>query len=143
MMIDKKLRFGTDQAVLGVAVQSTDIYDQRNTVERADDTMTVEFHVTEAFASGTSLALEVMEGPLSTRVGETVAVSKSVLVADLTEGAMFHIQLPRKMLRYLGVRYTPTGTFDAGTISAYLVDKPQTQGYEATVEYKAIDNSGR
>ena len=49
----------------------------------------------------------------------------------------------RKVKGYIGTQFTPTGTFTAGKISSYWVDKPQTNGYDANVEFLANDNSGR
>lgn len=142
-MLDFQERFGTDQPVLGVVLNSTNTYDTRNTVDRTARTMTVEFIVTADFATGTSLTLEVMEDAASDRGTETVAASLEVAVADLVEGAVFHVRLPRKTKRYLGVQFSPTGTFDAGTISSYMIENPQTNGAEATTEFYENDNSGR
>jgi hypothetical protein len=143
MLLDYQERFGTDQPVLAIAVDSTNVLDLRDTIDRTGDTMTVEFLVTEVFAGGTSLLFEVVESVDAAHGTDTVAVSTSVLLAGLALGTKVHIQLPRKLKRYLGTRLTPTGTFTTGEVSAYLVEAPQTNDADVTVEFLAIDNSGR
>lgn len=143
MMRDYLERFGQDQAVTSTTVQSTNNYDTRNVVDRGDDTMMVEFYVTEAFAGGTSLSLNIMNAAAADRTGEASISALSVPLASLTLGAKFHLQIPKKTLRYLSASYIPTGTFTAGKISSGMIVKEQTNGNVAMDEFYSIDNSGR
>lgn len=83
--------------------------------------------VTEDFDNATSVEIAIETGAADT-LG-TVIVSKTVLLADLVEGYQFPVQiLPNEVTgRYLGVRYTVTGTAPTtGKITAGITMGNQT-----------------
>lgn len=83
--------------------------------------------VTEDFNTLTSLNIAIETGA-TTALG-TIVVSKTVLLADLVAGYQFPVNvLPTEIdERYLGVRYTVTGTAPtAGTITAAITMGNQT-----------------
>lgn len=80
--------------------------------------------VLTAFAGLTALDIEVIcadDAALTTNVTSIAAV-KAVPVASLTAGARFAVelspQLGKQGRRYVGARYTPTGTGTAGVLFA-------------------------
>jgi hypothetical protein len=88
------------------------------------------------FTGLTNLDLEAIvadDAALSVNV-TSIDVIKAVPVAQLTAGARFAINLNPQLRsaftgrRYLGARYTPTGTGTAGTVFADLGDGVQDSG---------------
>jgi len=78
--------------------------------------------VTEAFNNLTSLTISISKGA-TTALG-TAVISKTILLADLTLGAKFPVNvLPDDLdARYLGIEYTVTGTAPTtGAITAGIV----------------------
>lgn len=116
------------QTVTGAsAVLSTNTVDllQARDVAEGED-LYLRVQVGTAFAGLTALTIEIVQADdaaLSTNV-VSLGASGAIPVAQLTAGARFVIdanpRLASKGQRYLGARYTPTGTGTAGTLFADL-----------------------
>lgn len=127
MITDKLLRVSTDQAVTTTAV-STDTVDlsvARDMGEGGD--LYMNFAMTEAFAGGTSTTFEVIiadNAALSSNV-VVIGSSTAVATADLTLGKNVAVRLNPQIAslgkRYLGARYTVSGTNTAGKVTADVV----------------------
>jgi len=127
MITDKLLRVSTDQAVTTTAV-STDTVDlsvARDIGEGSD--LYMNFAVTEAFAGGTSTNFEVIiadNAALSSNV-VVIGASGAIVTADLTLGKNVAVRLNPQIAslgkRYLGARYTVSGTNSAGKVTADMV----------------------
>ena len=127
MITDKLLRVSTDQAVTTTAV-STDTVDlsvARDIGEGQD--LFMNFAVTEAFAGGTSTNFEVIiadNAALSSNV-VVIGASGAIATADLTLGKNVAVRLNPQIAslgkRYLGARYTVSGTNSAGKVTADIV----------------------
>jgi hypothetical protein len=127
MITDKLLRVSTDQAVTTTAV-STDTVDlsvARDMGEGGD--LYMNFAMTEAFAGGTSTNFEIIiadNAALSSNV-QVIGASGAIVTADLTLGKNVAVRLnPQIALlgkRYLGARYTVSGTNTAGKVVADIV----------------------
>ena len=127
MITDKLLRVSTDQAVTTTAV-STDTVDlsvARDMGEGGD--LYMNFAMTEAFAGGTSTNLEVIiadNAALSSNV-VVIGASGAIVTADLTLGKNVAVRLNPQIAslgkRYLGARYTVSGTNSAGKVTADIV----------------------
>lgn len=131
MITDKLLRVSTDQAVTTTAV-STDTIDlsvARDMGEGGEITMN--FAMTEAFAGGTSTKFEVIiadNAALSSNV-VVVGSSDAVITADLTLGKNVAVRINPQIgstgKRYMGARYTVSGTNTAGKVTADIVEAIQ------------------
>lgn len=131
MITDKLLRVSTDQAVTTTAV-STDTIDlsvARDMGEGGEITMN--FAITEAFAGGTSTKFEVIiadNAALSSNV-VVVGSSDAVVTADLTLGKNVAVRINPLIgstgKRYMGARYTVSGTNSAGKVTADIVEAIQ------------------
>ncbi len=127
MITDKLLRVSTDQAVTTTAV-STDTVDlsvARDMGEGGD--LYMNFAMTEAFAGGTSTNFEVIiadNAALSSNV-VVIGASGAIVTADLTIGKNVAVRLNPQIAslgkRYLGARYTVSGTNSAGKVTADMV----------------------
>lgn len=127
MITDKLLRVSTDQAVTTTAV-STDTVDlsvARDMGEGGD--LYMNFAMTEAFAGGTSTNFEVIiadNAALSSNV-VVIGASGAIVTADLTLGKNVAVRLNPQIAslgkRYLGARYTVSGTNTAGKVTADIV----------------------
>jgi len=127
MITDKLLRVSTDQAVTTTAV-STDTVDlsiARDMGEGGD--LYMNFAMTEAFAGGTSTNFEIIiadNAALSSNV-VVIGASGAIVTADLTLGKNVAVRLNPQIAslgkRYLGARYTVSGTNTAGKVVADIV----------------------
>jgi hypothetical protein len=127
MITDKLLRVSTDQAVTTTAV-STDTVDlsvARDMGEGGD--LYMNFAVTEAFAGGTSTNFEVIiadNAALSSNV-VVIGASGAIVTAGLPLGTNVAVRLNPQIAslgkRYLGARYTVSGTNSAGKVTADIV----------------------
>jgi hypothetical protein len=127
MITDKLLRVSTDQAVTTTAV-STDTVDlsvARDMGEGGD--LYMNFAMTEAFAGGTSTNFEVIIADNSALSSNVVVIGASgaIVTASLTLGTNVAVRLNPQIAslgkRYLGARYTVSGTNTAGTVVADIV----------------------
>lgn len=127
MITDKLLRVSDAQAVTTTAV-STDTVDlsvARDMGEGGD--LYMNFAMTEAFAGGTSTNFEVIiadNAALSSNV-VVIGASGAIVTADLTLGKNVAVRLNPQIAslgkRYLGARYTVSGTNSAGKVTADIV----------------------
>jgi hypothetical protein len=127
MITDKLLRVSTDQAVTTTAV-STDTIDlsvARDMGEGGD--LYMNFAMTEAFAGGTSTNFEIIiadNAALSSNV-VVIGASGAIVTASLTLGTNVAVRLNPQIAslgkRYLGARYTVSGTNTAGKVVADIV----------------------
>ena len=127
MITDKLLRVSTDQAVTTTAV-STDTVDlsiARDMGEGGD--LYMNFAMTEAFAGGTSTNFEIIiadNAALSSNV-VVIGASGAIVTASLTLGTNVAVRLNPQIAslgkRYLGARYTVSGTNTAGKVIADIV----------------------
>jgi hypothetical protein len=127
MITDKLLRVSTDQAVTTTAV-STDTVDlsiARDMGEGGD--LYMNFAMTEAFAGGTSTNFEIIiadNAALSSNV-VVIGASGAIVTASLTLGTNVAVRLNPQIAslgkRYLGARYTVSGTNTAGKVVADIV----------------------
>jgi hypothetical protein len=126
MITDKLLRVSTDQALTTTAV-STDTIDLSiaRDIGEGDD-LYMNFAVTAALTGGTSVKFEVItsaSADLSTPtvIGSTDAVVTASLVAGYNTAVRINPQIASLGKRYLGARYTISGTYSAGTVTADVV----------------------
>ena len=131
MITDKNLRVSTDQAVTTTAVSSDtiDLSVARDIGEGHD--LYMNFAVTEAFAGGTSTNFEVIiadNAALSSNV-VVVGASGATATADLTLGKNIAVRINPLVgslgKRYIGARYTVSGTNTAGKVVADIVETIQ------------------
>jgi len=127
MITDKLLRVSTDQALTTTAV-STDTIDlsvARDIGEGQD--LYMNFAVTTALAGGTSVKFEVIQADnaaLSSNVqviGSSDAVLTAALVAGYNTAVRINPQVASNGKRYLGARYTISGTYTSGAVTADVV----------------------
>ena len=135
MITDALLNFSTDQAVTTTAVSTNtvDLGAQARDIGAGED-LYVDFRITTAFAGGTSTKFEVIvadDAALTSNV-QVVGSSNDALTATLVQGAATAVRinpiLGSKGKRYLGARYTVTGTNTAGKVTANLVHGTQDSG---------------
>jgi len=131
MITDKNLRVSTDQAVTTTAVSSDtiDLSVARDIGEGHD--LLMNFAMTEAFAGGTSTNFEVIiadNAALSSNV-VVVGASGAIVTADLTLGKNVAVRINPLIgslgKRYIGARYTVSGTNTAGKVTADIVETIQ------------------
>jgi len=127
MITDKLLRVSEDQAITTTAF-STDTIDLSVARDVGEGTaLYMNFAVTTALANGTSVKFEVVSSANANLSSPTViGSSDAVLTAALTAGknvvVRINPQIASKGQRYLGARYTVAGTFNAGKITADVVE---------------------
>ena len=127
MITDKLLRVSEDQAITTTAF-STDTIDLGTARDVGEGTaLYMNFAVTTALANGTSVKFEVVisdNANLSSPV--VVGSSDAILTAALTVGKNVVVRInpdiAGKGKRYLGARYTVAGTFNAGKVTADVVE---------------------
>ena len=127
MITDKLLRVSEDQAITTTAF-STDTIDLGTARDVGEGTaLYMNFAVTTALANGTSVKFEVVTSAnanLSSPV--VVGSSDAILTAALTVGKNVVVRInpdiAGKGKRYLGARYTVAGTFNAGKVTADVVE---------------------
>lgn len=131
MITDKNLRVSTDQAVTTTAVSSDtiDLSVARDIGEGHD--LLMNFAMTEAFAGGTSTNFEVIiadNAALSSNV-VVVGASGAIVTASLTLGTNVAVRINPLIgslgKRYIGARYTVSGTNSAGKVTADIVETIQ------------------
>ena len=127
MITDKLLRVSEDQAITTTAF-STDTIDLSVARDVGEGTaLYMNFAVTTALANGTSVKFEVVSSANANLSSPTViGSSDAILTAALTVGknvvVRINPQVASKGQRYLGARYTVAGTFNAGKITADVVE---------------------
>ena len=127
MITDKLLRVSEDQALTTTAV-STDTIDLSVARDVGEGTsLYMNFAVTEALANGTSVKFEVISSAAANLGSPTVIGSTdAILTAALTLGknvvVSINPDIAGKGQRYLGARYTIAGTFNAGKVTADVVE---------------------
>ena len=127
MITDKLLRVSEDQAITTTAF-STDTIDLSVARDIGEGTaLYMNFAVTTALANGTSVKFEVVTSANANLSSPTVVGSSdAVLTAALTAGKNVVVRINPdiggKGIRYLGARYTVSGTFNAGKITADVVE---------------------
>ena len=127
MITDKLLRVSEDQALTTTAV-STNTIDLSVARDVGEGTsLYMNFAVTEALANGTSVTFEVITSASANLGTPTVIGSSAAIVtASLTLGKNIVVTLnpdiAGKGQRYLGARYTIAGTFNAGKVTADIVE---------------------
>jgi len=126
MITDKLLRVSEDQALTTTAV-STDKIDlsvARDIGEGQD--LFMNFAVTTALTGGTSVKFEVVTSAAAdlsspTVIGSTDAIVTASLVAGYNTAVRINPQIASLGQRYLGARYTISGTYSAGKVTADVV----------------------
>ena len=127
MITDKLLRVSEDQAITTTAF-STDTIDLGTARDIGEGTaLYMNFAVTTALANGTSVKFEVVTSANANLSSPTVVGSSdAVLTAALTVGKNVVVRInpdiAGKGKRYLGARYTVAGTFNAGKVTADVVE---------------------
>ena len=127
MITDSLLRVSEDQALTTTAV-STNTIDLVTARDIGEGTpLYMNFAITTALASGTSVKFEVITSA-SANLGSPTVVGSSdvILTAALTLGKNIVVginpEIGGKGQRYLGARYTIAGTFNAGKVTADVVE---------------------
>lgn len=130
MITDKLLRVSEDQAVTTTAV-STDTIDLKVARDIGEGhNLFMNFAVTAALTGGTSVKFEVISSANANLSSPTViGSSDAVVTADLTTGKNVAVAINPQIAsngdRYLGARYTVSGTYGAGTVTADIVETVQ------------------
>jgi len=126
MITDKLLRVSTDQALTTTAV-STDTIDLSIARDIGEgEALYMNFAVTAALTGGTSVKFEVISSAAANLGSPTVIGSSDAIVtADLVAGKNVAVRINPQIAstgqRYLGARYTISGTYSAGTVTADVV----------------------
>ena len=127
MITDKLLRVSEDQAITTTAF-STDTIDLSVARDVGEGTaLYMNFAVTTALANGTSVKFEVVTSANANLSSPTVVGSSdAILTAALTVGKNVVVRInpdiAGKGKRYLGARYTVSGTYNAGKVTADVVE---------------------
>tara|TARA_R100000654_G_scaffold1736_1_gene6384 strand:- start:6668 stop:7099 length:432 start_codon:yes stop_codon:yes gene_type:complete len=127
MITDKLLRVSEDQAITTTAF-STDTIDLSVARDIGEGTaLYMNFAVTTALANGTSVKFEVVTSANANLSSPTViGSSDAITTANLTAGKNVVVRInpdiAGKGKRYLGARYTVSGTYNAGKITADIVE---------------------
>ena len=127
MITDKLLRVSEDQAVTSTAV-STDTIDLVVARDMGEGTpLYMNFAVTTAMTGGTSIKFEVITSASASLTSPTViGSSDAITTANLTLGKNIVVRLNPEIAgkgqRYLGARYTVSGTYNGGKITADVVE---------------------
>ena len=127
MITDSLLRVSEDQALTTTAV-STNTIDLSVARDMGEGTaLYMNFAVTTALANGTSVKFEVVTSANANLSSPTVVGSSdAILTAALTVGKNVVVRInpdiAGKGKRYLGARYTVSGTYNAGKVTADVVE---------------------
>ncbi len=127
MITDALLRVSEDQALTTTAF-STNTIDLSVARDVGEGTaLYMNFAVTTALANGTSVKFEVVSSANANLGTPTViGSSDAILTAALTAGKNVVVRInpdvAGKGQRYLGARYTIAGTFNAGKVTADVVE---------------------
>jgi hypothetical protein len=126
MITDKLLRVSEDQALTTTAVSTNtiDLSVARDIGEGED--LYMNFAVTTALAGGTSVKFEVITSAAAnlgspTVIGSTDAIVTASLVAGYNTAVRINPQIASLGQRYLGARYTISGTYTSGNVTADVV----------------------
>lgn len=126
MITDKLLRVSEDQALTTTAVSTNtiDLSIARDIGEGQD--LFMNFAVTTALAGGTSVKFEVISSAAANLGSPTVIGSSDAIVtADLVAGKNVAVRINPVIAsngqRYLGARYTISGTYTSGAVTADVV----------------------
>ena len=126
MITDKLLRVSTDQALTTTAV-STDTIDLSIARDMGEgESLYMNFAVTTALAGGTSVKFEVVSSAAAdlsspTVIGSSDAIVTASLVAGYNTAVRINPQIASKGQQYLGARYTISGTYTSGKVTADVV----------------------
>lgn len=126
MITDKLLRVSTDQALTTTAV-STDTIDLSIARDMGEGhPLYMNFAVTTALAGGTSVKFEVISSASAdlsspTVIGSSDAIVTASLVAGYNTAVRINPQIASKGQQYLGARYTISGTYTSGKVTADIV----------------------
>ena len=125
MLTDREMTFSNNQAVTTGTQTSTDVFDGgvAGVNINTNRELQIFVSVTTAFASGTSLNVNLVESASSDLSSPTVLASSGVIAeANLTKGAvLLRTSVPRTSKRYLGLQFVTVGTHTAGTIWGGIV----------------------
>ena len=127
MITDSLLRVSEDQAVTSTAV-STNTVDLGSARDIGEGTaLYMNFALTEAFANGTSVTFEVITSASAnlgtpTVIGSSTAIATSALTLGKNVVVRLNPDIAGKGQRYLGARYTVAGTYNAGKVTADIVE---------------------
>ena len=138
-MIDTKLVFSSDQALTTTAV-GTNVIDLGAADSGAGAGTPIYLHcrVTDDadFAGGTSVTFSLQHSDSEGSGYTDILVTPAILTATLVKGAwLFQGAIPlivsaEKIKRYLGVKYTISGTYTDGKVDCFL-----SLGQETAVGY--------
>jgi hypothetical protein len=124
MITDAQTKFSDAQAVTTGTQLSTNDYDMAiaRDIGRGQQ-LRVYASVVTAFASGTSLQVNVVESVNSDLSSATVIYTGAVIAeASLTAGkSLLDIPLPPTSKRYVGLQYVTVGTHTAGAVTGGIV----------------------
>lgn len=119
MILDKELLFGEKQAVTATAA-STKTIDLKVGGDAIGQELTVKAVVGTAFAGGTSLQFKLQTSS-DNSTWTDLLMTGAVATANLKAGSVpFDVRVPKGAQRYLRMQYVATGTFTAGTVTAFL-----------------------
>jgi hypothetical protein len=126
MITDKLLRVSEGQALTTTAV-STDTIDLSIARDIGEgEALYMNFAVITALTGGTSVKFEVISSAAAnlgspTVIGSSDAIVTADLVAGRNVAVRINPQIATNGQRYLGARYTISGTYSAGTVTADVV----------------------
>jgi hypothetical protein len=126
MITDKLLRVSDAQALTTTAV-STDTIDLSIARDIGEgEALYMNFAVTTALAGGTSVKFEVISSAAAnlgspTVIGSSDAIVTADLVAGKNVAVRINPQIASNGQRYLGARYTISGTYTSGAVTADVV----------------------
>jgi hypothetical protein len=126
MITDKLLRVSEGQALTTTAV-STDTIDLSIARDMGEgEALYMNFAVITALTGGTSVKFEVISSAAAnlgspTVIGSSDAIVTADLVAGKNVAVRINPQIASNGQRYLGARYTISGTYSAGTVTADVV----------------------
>jgi hypothetical protein len=124
MITDAQAKFSDAQAVTTGTQVSTNAYDMGTARDISRGTnLRVYANVGTAFASGTSLTVNVIQSANSDLSSPTViATGATIAEASLTAGkSLLDVVLPTTSARYLGLQFVTVGTHTAGTVNGGIV----------------------
>lgn len=134
MITDAQTKFSDAQAVTTGTQLSTNSYDMgvARDIGRGNQ-LRVYANVTTAFASGTSLQVNVVESVNSDLSSATViSTGTAVVEASLTAGkVLVDLPLPTTSKRYVGLQFVTVGTHTAGAVTGGIVMSTDSATYFA------------
>ena len=123
-MLDNELMFSENQAITATAASTNSIDLGAKREIAFGNPVPILAVVKEAFNTLTSLTISVETDSASTFANAVTLASTTVLLANLTKGAMIPLSyMPAGNKGYVRLKYTVTGSNPStGKISAYLTD---------------------